>query len=72
MNLKVSAIADNSPIQVSFYRDRYFFWSIDLESSFLAAVLREVFVQAASHQDIFLGSHFTRVLLLCITCIALL
>ena len=55
-----------------FYRDRYFFWSIDLESSSLAAVLRGVFVQAASHQDIFLGSHFTCVLLLCITWIALL
>ena len=72
VNLKVSATADNSPIQVSFYRDRHCFWSIDLESSALAAVLRGVFVQAASHQDIFLGSHSTCVLLLCITCIALL
>ena len=72
MTLKVSATADNSPIQVSFYRDRYCFWSIDLGSSSIAAVLREVFVQAASHQDTFLGSHFTCVLLLCITCLALL
>ena len=72
VNLKVSATADNSPNQVSFYRDRYCFWSIDLESSSLAAVLRGVFVQAASHQDILLGSHFTCVLLFCITCIALL
>ena len=70
VNLKVLATADNSPIQV--YRDHYCFWSIDLESSSLAAVFRGVFVQAASHQDIFLGSHFTCVLLLCISCIALL
>ena len=66
VNLKISATADNSPIQVSFYRDRYCFWSIDLESPSLAAVLRGVFVQAASHQDIFLGSHFT-----CFSCFVL-